>query len=236
MNMSLKHGLLLAALVSLTACAARAKKPETVRQEDRETVDGVLNEEISLKADRESLKGIRADIPEQKQKANDELALFLNLMGQGTEQPSAVRDKFSTLVERKRTSFREKVGRLRTDYNAEEVRRREDYMTAQAKKRESFLASKRSPKEISRFTSDLDKERTRFFADERDRRSNFEAEVTAKSKEFESYMHEKMNEFNEQYRLYSKKFSEKPKEKKAVTGDDFKRMNEIPAKTLGTEE
>ncbi|MBX3021114.1 MAG: hypothetical protein KF799_05500 [Bdellovibrionales bacterium] len=222
--------------LSLLACAKRAPRPEEVRKEDRQTIASALTEEMSLKADRDELAELRKDIPAETQRANDELALQLGLMKQGTETPATVRDRFQTLVQRKRSDFRKKVERLRNDYRQEETRRREDFTVTQKRTRENFMKRKRDRTELQRFSSDQERDRSRFFADERDRRSNFEAEVNARSRDFESYMRERSNEFNEQYRLYSKKFSEKPKEKKAVTGDEFQKLDSLPAKELGTEE
>lgn len=225
-----------AALCFAAGCVTNSKRPEQVRADDRKKIEAELSEEMSLKADRDHLAEMRKDIPQEVQKANDELALQLNLMKGGTEAPASVRDRFNSLVMRKRSDFRAKVDRLRSDYRAQETRRREDFMQAQKKKRESFLSGKRERAEITRFNTDMEKERVRFNADERDRRQNFEAELNSSSKDFESYMRERQKEFNEQYRLYSKKYSEKPKEKKAVTGDEFRQMDALPAKTIGTED
>lgn len=207
------------------------------RLDDRETVEKTLSGEMSLKADREQLSEMRKDVPKEKQKSNDELALYLNLMKQGTEQPQMVRDKFTVLAEKRRSSFREKVQKLRDNYRRDETKRRDEYLDTLKTKRADYLKSKHKPEELREFFSTQDKDRQSFFADERDRRSSFESEVSGHSKDFDSYMREKMNEFNEQYRLYSKKFSEKPKDKKAVTGDaDFKRLDDVPTKPLGTED
>jgi hypothetical protein len=226
---------LLPALIFVAGCAGA---PEKVREQDRQTVKQELSEEMSLKADRESLEDLRKEIPEETRRKNDELALYLQLMKQGTEQPQVVRAKFQILVQKRRTSFRDKVTRLRDTYHREETKRREEFLSDQKAKRESFQARKHDSKANREFFSDQDRDRRSFFADERDRRQNFESEVRAQSKDFESYMREKTNEFNEQYRLYSKKFSERPKEKKAVTGEtggDFKRLNEAPTEPLGTD-
>jgi hypothetical protein len=220
----------------LVSCVSTSKPPAKVRDDDRKKIDAELSQEMSLKADRSQLQDLRKDIPEDKQKSNDELALFLQMMSQGKENPSTVRDRFSSLVQRKRADFRKKVDRLREDFRQEETKRREDFMSAQRTKREAFLSRKRDYKEASRFNTDQERERTRFFADERDRRSSFEAELNTHSKDFDSYMRERQNQFNEQFRLYSKQMSEKPKDSKAVTGDDFKRLQEAPATPLGTEE
>lgn len=226
-----------AAFLILSACVGpRKKAPAEIRAEDRETVKEALGSEVSLKEDREKFSEFRKDIPPEKQKSNDELALFLNLMRQGNENPNQVRDKFRSLVHNKRSTFREKAQRLREDYRKEETRRRDDFMDGQKKQRESYFARKRSPTEVRRFYADQDKERAQFFSDERDRRQNFEAEMNAQSKDFDSYMRERQKEFDEQYRLYTKKYSERPKDKKAATGDEFKRLDEAPASPLGTED
>lgn len=230
------RSLSLVAIILITACASRARKAENDRQADRAQIEAQLQSETSLKADRSELAEIRADIPDEKQRENDELALFLKLMGQGTEQPSTVRDKFARLVTNKRSSFREKIEKLRAEYKAAETKRREDFTKAAQKKRDRYFIKKRDLKASQNFMSEQEKERLRVAAEERERRQSFEAELSTRSKDFESYMRERTNDFNEQLRLYSKKFSEKPRETKAVTGDDFRRMDEMPAKTLGTED
>ena len=218
----------------LTACASR--RQAAVREEDRQTIQQELSEEMTLKADRAELDGLRKDIPQETQKTNDELALFLNLMKQGNENPQMVRDKFNVMLQKKRTTFRDKVTKLREDYRSEETKRREKQLEQAKSKRESFLRKKRDPKATREFFAEQEKERLSFSSDERARRSNFEAEINAQSKDFDSNMRERQKEFDEQYRLYSKKFSERPKQKKAATGDEFKRLDEAQGTTLGTED
>lgn len=214
-----------------------ASSPDRSREQDRQTVQSELSEEMSLKADRENLEDLRKEIPEDTRRDNDELALYLQLMKQGTEQPQTVRDRFQVMVQKRRTVFRDKVRRLRENYRRDETKRREDFLKAQKAKRDAYQARKGDSKANREFYSQQDKDRQHFSADERDRRQNFESEINAQSKDFESYMREKTNEFNEQYRLYSKKFSERPKEKKAVTGEtgDFRRLDDVPAEPLGTD-
>lgn len=208
------------ALVSLllTACAS-GPSSEQLRAQDRQKIQDQLNQEMSLKADREQLAELRKDIPTEKQKENDEMALFLNMMNNNSEHPQVVRDRFHKLVQDKRSTFRKKVQRLREDYRKEETRRREDFMKAQKNKREDNLKRKRDASKNRQFYSDQEKERMRFNSDERDRRQSFEAELNAQSKDFDSYMRERQKQFDEQYRIYSKKHGEKSKAKKAVTGD-----------------
>lgn len=228
-------------LLGFTLVLANCAHPnrQTIREGDRANVQKELSGEMSLKADRDALAEMRKGIPEEKRKSNDELALYLQLMKQGTENPEMVRNKFTSLVEKKRQSFREKVQKLRASYSKSEAKRRDEYLNSQQQKRKDYIATKRKPDEMHEYFMQQDKARQSFFADERDRRANFEAEINGQSKDFDSYMREKMNEFNEQYRLYSKQFSEKPKDKKAVTGEtgrpDFKKIDSLPTKPLGTE-
>lgn len=230
--------LVLFALSTLSSCAGKKKSPQAVRAEDRHTIETELAQESSLKADREQLAELRKNVPPEKQKENDELALQLNVMKQGTEQPNLVRERFSAMVQKKRSAFRQKAQDLRDDYRKEETRRREDFMNAQRSKRESFMKRKPNSKDTRDFLGDQERERQRFYGDERDRRQNFEAEMGAKSRDFDSYMRERQAEFNEQFRLYSKKYSERPKERKAVTGeeDEFQRLRDMQGTPLGTED
>lgn len=219
------------ALTCLLCCSCTTyRSNHEIHEGDRKNIDDQLGPEISLKADREALEEFRKQIPEEKKQSNDELALYLQLMKQGTENPQMVRDKFTVLVEKRRSSFRSKVQKLRDDYHHQETKRRDAFLDKQKSKRNSFTGSKHSSAETREFFGQQDKDRQEFFADERDRRGNFESEISAQSKDFDSYMREKMNEFNEQYRLYSKKYSERPKEKKAVTGEGD------DSKPLGTQD
>jgi hypothetical protein len=222
-------------LVFTVGCA---HAPDRDRESDRKTVEKELSGEMSLKADRDELKELRKEIPTERQKANDELALYLQLMKQGTEQPQMVRDKFTVLVQKKRTSFRDKVAHLRDSYHRSEAKRREEFLAEQKDKRDDFMKDKHSSAQTHSFFDTQDRDRQDFFSSERSRRQSFEAEIDAQSRDFDSYMREKTNEFNEQYRLYSKQFSEKPREKNAVTGEggDYKSIDKPTNKTLSTED
>lgn len=185
---------LIAVIVLLSGCTTtRPPDKAATRADDRQYVRQELGGEVSLKADREELKDLRGEIPEERQRANDELALTLELFKDGRIPPVEIRDKFSAIVEKKRSRFRAKVARLRENYHVAEVRRREDFTQEQSNAREAYLKRRREPRDSQRFMRDQDRDRTRFFADERDRRQNFETEVNSASKDFESYMREKNN-------------------------------------------
>lgn len=225
---------LLIVAVLFTGCVTR-KRGNPIK-EDRQTVSQELGEEMSLKADREQLADLRKEIPADTQKSNDELALYLNLMKQGTESPQLVREKHQSLVYKQRKSFRDKVTKLRDGYRAEENGRRDRFLAEQKSRRDGFMKRKRDAKETRAFFSEQEKGRLAFFADERARRASFESEIGAQSKDFDSYMRLRQKEFDEQFRLYSKRYSERPKDTKAVTGDEFRKLQDAPATPLGTEE
>ncbi len=244
----MKYILALVIVVLLPSCKGRGKRPDQVRAEDRQKIHNTLEQEMSLKADREQLAELRKDIPDERQKQNDELALYLTLMKQGTEQPNIVRERYHALVQKRRSSYRDKVQKLREDFRKEETKRREEFLKKQKDKRDAFTKKKPDSKATREFFAEQEKERTRHFAEERERRQSFEAELSAQSKDFEGYMRERNNEFNEQFRLYSKQYSEKPKEKKAVTGEGgpenptgssprgFDKLKEVPTTPLGTDD
>jgi hypothetical protein len=224
----------------LAGCTSTPDKQTNNFQKDRETVQTELGDELSLKADRESLAEMRKDIPKEKQQSNDELALHLNLMKEGRE-PSEVRSKFYKIITKRRDDHRHKVTKLRDTYRKEETKRRDEYLKASKQKREEFMKSKRDSADRKEFYEEQDKARREFFADERERRNNFESELNAQSKDFESYMRERQKEFDEQYRLYSKTYYEKQREKDKAKGpgssvDPYKRLLEAPAEPLGTED
>ncbi len=231
--MRIRHQVLALLLLASTGCAVA---PDRDRADDRKKVEDELSGEMSLKADREQLKDMRKEIPQERRKTNDELALYLQLMKQGTEQPENVRDKFTTIVQKKREGFREKVARLRENYHRSEQKRRDEYLEEQKAKRDHFMSSKHKSNETQEFYSDQDRDRQDFFSGERSRRQSFEAEIDSQSKDFDSYMREKNNEFNEQYRIYAKAFSDKEKQKKAAERGEFNQMDQAPAKHLGTED
>lgn len=183
-----------------------------------------LEAEVSLKADREELSKIRHEIPAQKQKTNDELALMLQLMGEVKLKPSEVSSRFQNQLQKRRSEFREKVSRLRADYRVQEAQRKEDFLKKQKEERDSQKTSFLKKEARARFYSDHEKRAQDFFANERNRRRDFESEIETQSKDFDSYMKEKQKEFFEQHRLYSKRFSDVEKETRKQTKDKSKSL------------
>jgi hypothetical protein len=93
---------LLIVLLSLTVAGCKTGSSASIAK-DRAMVEKELGGETSLKEDRSELDKLRKDVPPETQKQNDELALFLNLMKQGREQPQDVRGKFQSLVQKRRS-------------------------------------------------------------------------------------------------------------------------------------
>lgn len=241
MIIGMKYLIALFTAFIVTACQTQSPLPEGSNTEENRTADReqIHKElEVSLKADRDQFSELRKEIPQEKQKSNDELALYLDVMRRGTEQPSIVRERFNSIVQKRRQTFRNKVQRLRDDYRKEETKRREDFLKQHKARRDAFSKKRHDVAENREFFSEQEQARQRFFADERDRRQSFESEINAQSKDFESYMRERNNEFNEQFRIYSKKFYEKPKETKAITGDSgggFDKLKNMETAPLGTD-
>lgn len=176
-----------------------------------------LQDEISLKADRESLSELRAAIPEEKKQNNDELALLLGLMGEIKLKPSDIQGRYQNLAQKHRKKFRDRVSKLRDQYRREESKRREGFLREQKSLRDDFKHKKADREESKEFFAEQDRRRQEFFANEKDRRKDFESEIQTQSKDFDSYMNEKQKEFSEQLRLYSKRFHEAEKEKSKKT-------------------
>lgn len=174
----------------------------------------VLEPEVSLKADREALEKLRAEVPEQKRQTNDELALVLQLMGQVKLKPSEVQARIQQTSQKQRTEFRNKVNKLRADFREAESLRKRNFLEEQKQTREKFKSRSASNKRTREFYDQQDRARQDFFAEERDRRKDFESEITTQSQDFDAYMREKMRELGEQQRLYSKRYYEAQREKK----------------------
>lgn len=198
----------------VAGCASEAAKQKAAMTADRQHVKETLGPEISLKSDREQLDTLRKDIPEKKKAANDELAFFLNQTTELKEPPTVLRERFQSLVQKKRSRFNEDVDRLRKNYDRDEKRRRDDFSEEQSDKRDRFKRkSKPSSEQTRQFFSDLDKERLDFYSREHDRRKDFEDEIKDQSANFNAYMKERSDEFVEQMRLYGKRFEEAKKKK-----------------------
>ena len=188
----------------------------------------LVDSKYSLTADRSKLDEIRATIPPEKKKENDELALILQLTTEVRRNPSDIREEFDKVVRRKREIFDKDMTRERDEFTKKEKRERDDFLKSQSDAREAFNKEKHSREERTEYYRDLDAKRQDHFANEREKRNDFESDMRDKRKNFDDYMREKRDEFNQEYKVYSRKYDEMKKEereKKAVQQkEEFKKL------------
>ncbi len=194
----------------LAACSSTQEESKnTYRQGgDRPLVD----DKYSLRADRAEIENLRAQVPEQTKKQNDELAFILSLMSDPKRQPSEIRSQFDQLLRKKRDLFDRDVKAERENFTKEERKKREEFLKGQQKQREEFNRGKRSREERAEFYKGLDEKRSEFFSVEKERRADFESDVRERRKNFEDYARQKQNEFNQEYRAHSKRHEDWKKE------------------------
>jgi hypothetical protein len=207
--MNFKHFVLsLVAMSLFVGCAVSSKRAEL--QDADEKPVGVADE-VSLRADRSELNELRKDVPDEIKKSNDELALVLSLMKDGTEEPSKVRDRFNTAVRKKREKFDKQINKRREDFTKTERKNREDFLKQAKADRESFTRKKHASDERKEFFDDQDTKRRDFFSDQQDKRKEFESQATEDRRTFEDYMREQTNNFNQELRAYSTQYYDRQK-------------------------
>lgn len=241
------------------------------RSGDSDQVNGVnapveVSDEVSLRADRSHLADLRKDIPEDIKRENDELALVLELMSKGQEEPSKIRSRFNTVMRNRRDAHNKEMRKSREAYTKEERRARDAFLKALQEERNSFVGKKNvSSESRKRFFDAQDEKRKEYFANEREKRNEFESRINETRKTFEDYIRERTNDFNQEYRAYSSSYYERKKaldlkkrmERKArqeggaaaISGvpsgerrssanvlEDFKSIPDVPAIPLGASE
>lgn len=173
-----------------------------------------LNEEVSLKADRDQLRELRKDVPEEKQTSNDELAMDLELMAKAERPAHEIRGQFQGKVRKLRERFRDKSRDIRERFRKIQKEQRDEFLTHLKREREEFKETKVDREATKEFFAKQDRERKDFFAEQKDQRKEFESEMRQKSKDFQSNMRERVNQFNEQMRIYNTRQREKERAEK----------------------
>jgi hypothetical protein len=173
----------------------------------------LVDEKYSLTADRKSFDELRKDIPAEKRKENDELALTSSLFADESKSPSQVREKFDSLLRKKRELFQKDMNKLRETYSKEERKRRESFVKQQDEERASFQKKKVTSSERTEFFNELETKRRDYYAEERSKRDEFEETMRDDRKNFDDYTREKSNEFNQEHRAYVKRYEELQKAK-----------------------
>ncbi len=183
--------------------------------------------EVSLKADRSDLDQLRAEIPEELKRQNDEIALILSFINKDSEEePNKVRDRFSAALRKRREALDKQLRRTRESFSKKEKQEREEFLKKSKAERVDFLESKRSPEDRKRFFEDQDDRRKSFFNDSAERRKDFESGVQDERKRMEDFTREKQNQFNQEWREYQTRYNERKKQ------NDLKKRMEQKARDL----
>lgn len=214
------------------------------RQNNESDESPAVEHEYSLKSDRSALDELRDQVPEDRRRENDELALVLKDMAGDKTTPSKVRSKFNKVMRRKRNKFRKDMRRHRDNFRDQERERRDKFLEAQKDKREEFKERYKADRdEMNKFYNRIRAERKDFFAEQRERRKEFEEVARQKQKDFDAYLREKRRDFNEEHRAYSKRFYERKKanrlkkrmEKKKSKGSYLRRQGNRQTSQLDPE-
>ncbi len=165
--------------------------------------------QVSLAEDRAYIEDLRHKIPEDKRQENDELALFLNILNpkSGVEiSPLEARQRFSSVMRRKREAHNKALQSERKTYTQKERDAREKFMEKLKDDRDSFYSTSKDPKERRRFTEKQSQSREKFFAENRENRQAFEEGVRVKQKDFDFLVKTKTEEFNQLHKEYSEQY------------------------------
>jgi len=180
----------------------------TERDFGRDSTDNRYN----LTADRTKFDELRKGTPEQVKKTNDEKALILEWMADYKREPSDIRDKFSTLVHKKRERFNDDLNKIREEYSNNEKKQREKFLKDLDEERSEIKEKKLSREKTNDLFSEIDIKRKEFFSKSKDDRDGFEADYRQKRKDFEEYLREKTDDFNSEMKAYTEKYNQLKKQ------------------------
>lgn len=228
-------------ILGLAACAS--KGPDTVDQP-------IVEEKYRLSADRKALEDIRAQVPEDKRRENDEIAFILQWMGEVKKSPGEIREKFNSAVSKKRSEFQKDMEKRRETYVKDERKNRDAFQKEQEAQRADFKKRKSNSDERKAFFDDIESKRRDFYTDQREKRDAFESDMRDRRRNFDDYVREKTSEFNQEHRAYSKRYDDykkdlelkKKKEEesrrdaKKNADSEFKEMDGKASRPLGTDE
>jgi hypothetical protein len=207
--------------MSLLIAGCQSRETAENKYEPAKPNSGLVENKYSLTNDRQAFDEIRAAVPEQKRRENDELAFVLNLLTEIKLPPSEIRSKFDTVVRKKREAFDKDARKEREEFNKQERQKREDFLKNQDSARKEFNAIKRSKDERDRFFGNNDEARKNYFANQREKRDDYESSIRERRKNFDDYIRERQNYFNQELRSYSKKHEEfKKSERKNLNSNN----------------
>lgn len=197
-------------LFTLAACQVETKREEPAVKSS--TNRPLVDPKYSLVQDRSEFDRLRESVPEEKRQANDEKALFAEWTVELKKSPSDVREKFDTLVRKKRDLFNKDMTKTREQFTKSLEKKRADFLKDIESKRKDFANQKKSRDEKNDFFNELDGQRRSYFSEEREKRDEFEANVRDQRKNFEDYIAEKRADFNSEMKAYTEKYNAKQTE------------------------
>ena len=203
--------LLFFGLVGLVGCQT-SSRTRVLEKDNPVRFAQELDEEVSLKSDREKFEKLRKDVPEGQQVSNDEMAMDMELMVQAEKPAHEIRGAFQLKVRKLRQRFRDKSSKVRKKFRDTQKKQRDAFLNELKEEREDFRSEKVEREKTKEFFAKQDLERKEFFAIQKEQRKEFESEMRQKSKDFHGNMRERVKQFNEQLRLYTKRQKEKQRE------------------------
>lgn len=206
---------ILLGLVIGPGCTSQATNQGTITPEQN-IERPIVDDKYRLKEDRQKFDEIRNEIPVDKKNENDELAFVLKLMGEVKLPPGQIREKFNTVVRKKRELF-----------NKDMAKRRETFVKAERKEKESFnkqIETERKELQKKKMASDerreayqeIDQKRKDFYTALREKRDSFESDIRDDRKNFEDYMREKNQDFTQELRAYTGRYDEMKKQEREL--------------------
>jgi hypothetical protein len=201
-------------VISISACQISTMRADAVASQTEKAP--LVDDKYTLTADRQQLDELRKSIPEEKKKENDELAFMSQLFADEKKSPSQVREKFDSLLRKKRELFQKDMAKAREDYTKKEKKHKDEFTQQQDEARNDFKKRKSTRDESSEFYNNLDAKRKEFYSTQRDQREAFESDMRDKRQNFDDYAREKSNEFNQELRAYTKRYEEAKKASEAA--------------------
>lgn len=195
----------------------------------------LVDEKYKLSSDRQAFDEIRKDVPTEKKQENDELALILSLTQEVKDPPQKIRDRFDTLLRKKRSLFQKDMDKSRDQFSKNEKKSREAFNKEQEKLRKDFGSQKHNREESQEFYLAQEDRSKEYNSQARESRDNFEEEMRAKRKNFDDYAKEKSNEFNQEMKSYTKRYEEWKKQKATEKLENESKKNELKEVNLSTD-
>lgn len=201
-------------LAGLTSCQINSPREElkstaAVDAKPQFPEPGKIDPKYSLASDRKKFDELRSEIPETQKVNNDERALFSEWMADVSTEPSKVREKFDSVVRKKREQFNKDITQVREKYGREEKKSRDAFSKELDEQRAELKETVLSREDRQTKFSEIEQKRRDYYAREREQRDEFEAEVRTARKDFEDYIKQRSDDFNAEYKVYLIKWKEK---------------------------